>query len=267
MATLIAQADAFIVPGATGFTGNPAAVCLLDGPRDESWMQGFAAEMNLSETAFLSERDDGYDLRWFTPTVEVDLCGHATLAAAHVLWERGLLRSDVAARFHTRSGLLVATRDRESIEMDFPGVLAEPAGAPPGLHSALSDVVPAHIAKNRFDYLVELESEDAVRKLAPDLRTLANVDARGVIVTAPSASQDFDFVSRFFAPASGIDEDPVTGSAHCCLGLWWQARLGRDEFVAFQASKRGGVVHVRVNGDRVVLGGLAKTVFCAELSV
>jgi len=254
------QVDAFT---AQPFAGNPAAVCLLDQAAGAWWMQACAAEMNLSETAFLHPRPAGaYDLRWFTPAVEVDLCGHATLASAHVLWETGALPAEAVARFHTRSGVLSAVRRDGWIEMDFPAMPAEPVSAPPDLLEALgTDAVP--VSRNQLDYLVELASEAEVRALQPDLAKLARVPVRGVIVTARSA--EYDFVSRFFAPACGIAEDPVTGSAHCCLGPYWAARLGRTRLTAFQASRRGGVVRVALAGGRVLLAGQAVTVFRGEL--
>ena len=225
-------------------------------------MQSVAREMNLSETAFLARQADGYQLRWFTPAVEVDLCGHATLASAHALWEEGRLRPDEQARFHTRSGLLTAQRKGDWIEMDFPAKPEEPVPAPDGLIEALG-ASPKYVGKNAFDYIVELDSEDTLRRLRPDFTLLEKIPVRGVIVTSRAA--DYDFVSRFFAPASGINEDPVTGSAHCCLGPFWRARLNKTEFVAYQASARGGVVRVRLEGDRVLLGGQAVTVLRGEL--
>lgn len=246
------------------FAGNPAAVCLLPGPRDEAWMQQVAAEMNKPETAFLHAEGDSFPLRWFTPTVEVDLCGHATLASAHVLWETGLLAVDAAAHFFTRSGRLSAERRGEWIEMDFPAERAEPVEVPTALVRSLG-VTPGYVGRNRLDYLVEVEDEAAVRSLAPDLNLLRSVPARGVIVTSRSASPECDFVSRFFAPRSGIDEDPVTGSAHCCLGPFWAARLGKSQLVGYQASARGGVVRVRPDGERVFLSGQAVTVLRGEL--
>jgi PhzF family phenazine biosynthesis protein len=224
--------------------------------------------MNLSETAFLYKKEKGYDLRWFTPAVEVDLCGHATLASAHILWEEGILDSDKPALFHTRSGLLTAVRksDHKSdlIEMNFPSEPEEKAVPPSDLLSALA-VTPKYVGRNRFDYLVEVDSEEIIRNLKPDLALLRKVQARGVIVTSAATSQKFDFVSRFFGPAAGVDEDPVTGSAHCCLGPFWKDRLGKDELVGFQASARGGIVRARVAGDRVFLGGQAVTVLRGEL--
>jgi PhzF family phenazine biosynthesis protein len=257
----IVQVDAFT---SEPFLGNPAAVCILPEDRDPSWMQKVAREMNLSETAFLRERPDGFGLRWFTPAVEVDLCGHATLAAAHVLWETGRLDPAAAARFHTRSGLLTAIRRGDWIELDFPSTPNEPAEAPPGLLEALG-AVPRYVGRNRFDYLVELEGEDAVRNLRPDFTRLGAVAARGIIVTSRSATPDRDFVSRFFAPASGVNEDPVTGSAHCALAPFWSRRLKRDKFVAHQISQRGGVLKVQLDGARVRLGGQAVTVLRGEL--
>jgi len=264
MAIRIVQVDAFTN---RAFAGNPAAVCVLRQFPSDQWMRDVAREMNLSETAFLVAREDGYDLRWFTPAVEVDLCGHATLASAHVLWEEGRLPEGRQARFHTRSGLLAAVRQGEWIELDFPAKIAAPAEAPAALLPALGLAHAKFVGKSAFDYLVEADSEAAVRALAPDHSALRKLPVRGVIVTARSANPEFDFVSRFFAPGSGVEEDPVTGSAHTALGPHWAAVLGKDEFTAFQASARGGVVRVRVQGDRVLLGGQAVTVMTGELLV
>ena len=247
------------------FSGNPAAVCILDQAADEQWMRDVAAEMNLSETAFLHPADDGWNLRWFTPTVEVDLCGHATLASAHLLWQDELLPFDAEARFHTRSGLLTAHLEGDWISMDFPAMPEQKTPAPEGLERALG-VAPLYVGRSRFDWLVEVESEDVVRALQPDLGLLATVEARGVIVTAQGRGTEHDFVSRFFAPRAGVAEDPVTGSAHCVLAPFWAQRLGRDELTGYQASRRGGVVRVRAAGDRVVLGGQAVTVMRGELA-
>jgi predicted PhzF superfamily epimerase YddE/YHI9 len=225
-------------------------------------MRSVAAEMNLSETAFLLKQPDGYNLRWFTPAVEVKLCGHATLASAHVLWEDGHLAPAGQARFHTLSGLLTARRDGSWIELDFPARPESAAPAPPGLAEALG-AAPLYIGRNEYDYLVELDSEEKVRALSPNHGDLARLPVRGVIVTA--RGKDYDFVSRFFAPGSGIAEDPVTGSAHCCLGPYWAPKLGKTEFTAYQASPRGGVVRVKLRGDRVLLGGQAVTVMRAGL--
>jgi len=264
MPVQIYQVDAFTdVP----FAGNPAGVCMLDAPKDDRWMQGVAAEMNLSETAFPVPRPDGdFDLRWFTPAVEVDLCGHATLATAHVLSETQILVPGTRARFHTRSGLLTAGRDGDRIELDFPATPPEPIEAPDGLLGALGSAA-AYVGKTRFDYLVELQNATAVRDAAPDFLALKRLGVRGVMITARADEGGFDFVSRFFAPGVGVDEDPVTGSAHCALTPYWAAKLGKTEMVAFQASKRGGTVYVRLVGDRVRLAGRATTVLRGEILV
>lgn len=258
----VVQVDAF-----TGrpYAGNPAAVCVMRGPADEGWMRNVAAEMNLSETAFLHPHADGWSLRWLTPAVEVDLCGHATLASAHVLWTEGHLPADAEARFHTRSGLLTCRRQGEWITMDFPAKPEQAAEAPEGLERALG-VRPVYVGRSQFDLLVEVDSEAAVRALKPDIGLVASVEARGVIVTARADADGIDFVSRFFAPRAGVDEDPVTGSAHCVLAPFWAARMGRQEMVGYQASRRGGVVRVRAAGDRVELAGQAVTVLRGELA-
>jgi PhzF family phenazine biosynthesis protein len=262
MSLTITQVDAFTDKP---FSGNPAAVCVLPAARDESWMQLVAREMNLSETAFLVPQNDGYDLRWFTPTVEVDLCGHATLAGAHVLWETGQLQPDAQARFHTRSGLLTATRRGDLIELNFPArPVTELSTAPAEVVRALG-VEPIFAGRTKDDYLIVVHDEATVRNASPDFSMLKRADLRGAIVTARATSAGYDFVSRFFVPGAGIDEDPVTGSAHCVLGPYWQAQLGKDEFAAYQASARGGTVRVRVGGDRVYLGGQAVTVLRGEL--
>ncbi|MAF51767.1 MAG: PhzF family phenazine biosynthesis protein [SAR202 cluster bacterium] len=246
------------------FKGNPAGVCLLDAPAEVEWMQAVAREMNLSETAFLLRRDDGIDLRWFTPAVEVDLCGHATLASSHILWETGVLATRQQARFHTRSGLLTASRNNELIEMDFPADPTRPSEAPAELLDALG-APPTSVHQSRHHYLFDMGSEEAVRSLQPDFAALARNADFGVIVTCASESAEYDFVSRFFAPAVGIDEDPVTGAAHCCLSPFWSERLGSDSLVGYQASARGGVVRVKSAGDHVLLGGEAVTVMKGEL--
>jgi PhzF family phenazine biosynthesis protein len=258
----VVQVDAFTD---RPYAGNPAAVCVMRAPADEGWMRDVAAEMNLSETAFLYPHADGWSLRWLTPAVEVDLCGHATLASAHVLWSDGHLPPDAEARFHTRSGLLTCRREGDWITMDFPAKPAQAVEAPDGLERALG-VTPRYVGRSQFDLLVEVDSEAAVRALKPDIGLLASIEARGVIVTAPADADGIDFVSRFFAPRAGVDEDPVTGSAHCVLAPFWAARLGRDELVGFQASRRGGVVRVRAAGDRVELAGQAVTVLRGELA-
>lgn len=247
------------------FAGNPAAVCLLPTPRDAAWMQLVAREMSLSETAFVVARDDGdFDLRWFTPAVEVDLCGHATLASAHVLWETAKLDATRAARFHTRSGLLTASRENGRIVLDLPAHPAKEASLPEGIAAALG-VEPAWVGRSRFDVFAEVAREADVKAMAPDFVALAKVEGRGFIVTARGADGAFDFVSRFFAPRVGVPEDPVTGSAHCVLGPYWAAKLGKTDLVGHQLSARGGVVHVTVRGERVRLGGGAVTVTRGEL--
>ena len=241
------------------FAGNPAAVCLLEEERDEPWMQAIAAEMNLSETAFVRPLEEGFGLRWFTPTVEVDLCGHATLASAHVLWSEQVIGNDEPIEFHTKSGVLTCLRQRELIELDFPAATVEPAEPTAGLAAALG-VTPSFVGNSGSDQLVVVESEQVLRKLQPDFARMRKLDLRAVMVTSAADDPQFDFVSRFFGPGVGIDEDPVTGSAHCSLGPFWSERLGKTDMTAFQASVRGGVVHVRVAGDRVILAGQAVTV-------
>jgi PhzF family phenazine biosynthesis protein len=262
MGLKIFQADAFTDKA---FAGNPAAVCILTDPRDDAWMQNLAREMNLSETAFLRKQEDGYGLRWFTPAVEVALCGHATLASAHILWETAMLAPREQARFHTLSGLLTAERKGDWIELNFPATPEQQATPPPRLMEALG-VAPKYVGKSKFDYLVEVDTEETVRNLKPDFGLLRAMQVRGVMVTSQATMAGYDFVSRFFAPGSGIDEDPVTGSAHCCLGPFWSKRLGKNELTAFQASRRGGTVRVRVGGDRVYLSGQAVTVFRGQLT-
>jgi PhzF family phenazine biosynthesis protein len=261
------QVDSFT---AEPFRGNPAAVVLLEAAAEEGWMRAVAREMNLSETAFLHPEDGGWRLRWFTPAVEVPLCGHATLAAAHVLWETGRLAVSQAARFLTLSGELVARRAGEWIELDFPAY----ADSTPGISDeARAAVGVAHVnavtvASEAFGEptaLVELGSEREVRELRPDLAPIRHPGAPGLLVTARSETEGADFVSRYFVPSAGIDEDPVTGSTHCCLAPYWAARLERTGMVGYQASARGGFVRVRLQGRRVVLGGQAVTVSRGEL--
>lgn len=243
------------------FSGNPAAVCVMSAPAPDAWMKLVAREMNLAETAFLHSMDDGFSLRWLTPTVEVDLCGHATLASAHVLWQQGYLPHGETARFHTRSGLLLARPRGDLIELDFPARVATAQPVPPEVLTALGVTAPRWTGKNVYDYMVEVESEAEVRALTPDHGTLAKLPVRGVIVTAPAdPGRPYDFVSRFFAPGSGVPEDPVTGSAHCALAPYWSGKLGRDTLTGFQASARGGRVHTTVMNDRVMLAGRAVTV-------
>ena len=260
MGLRIVTVDAFTD---TPFSGNPAGVCLLPEARDEVWMRNVAREMNLSETAFLRADEGGFLLRWFTPAVEVDLCGHATLASAHALWEDGTVEKDRDIRFYTRSGLLTATLHGHLIELDFPATPPAPCDAPEGLFEGLG-IAPTAVHKSRFDYLVELGSEEEVRKLTPDHSALRKLGVRGVMVTARGTGL-FDVVSRFFAPGAGIDEDPVTGSAHCCIGPYWAPKLGKSRLNCHQASARGGVLKVEMVGDRVKLRGQAVTVLKSEL--
>jgi phenazine biosynthesis protein PhzF family len=263
MAIRIVQVDAFTN---RPFAGNPAAVCVLESPPAEQWMRDVAREMNLSETAFLVPHQGGYNLRWFTPAVEVALCGHATVASAHVLWQDGHVPEGEQARFHTKSGLLTADRKGDWIELDFPAKIAEPVVPPPELLPALGIADAKFVGKNVFDYLVEIGSDSALRGLSPDHSTLRKLPVRGVIVTARSSTPEFDFLSRFFAPGSGVDEDPVTGSAHTALAPYWASILGKLDMTGFQASARGGVVKVRVAGDRVKLSGQAVTVMTGVLN-
>lgn len=246
------------------FAGNPAGVCLLEQEVPADWMQRAAAEVNLSETAFVRRRSDGdFDLRWFAPVAEVELCGHATLATAHTLWELGELETSAAARFHTKSGLLTATRHAEWIELDFPASSVVPEEPPAGLLDALGCRA-VFVGKTRFDFLIEVAEEASVRSATPDFDTLKGLGVRGVMITARSENPGVDFVSRFFAPGIAVDEDPVTGSAHCALAPYWQAKLGKTELVGHQVSLRGGVVRCRVAGERVLLRGRAVTVLRGE---
>jgi PhzF family phenazine biosynthesis protein len=247
----------------TAFAGNPAAVCLLDAAAEPEWMQSVAAEMNLSETAFVVPAGAAVGLRWFTPEVEVDLCGHATLASAHVLWD-GWVPERVPVRFETRSGELTCTRRDDLIEIDLPADPPAPIEATPELGDALGVAV-AEAAVSRVGKILAVTDADSLRGVTPDFAAIARLDGAGVIVTAAADVPGVDFVSRYFAPGVGIDEDPVTGAAHCALAPFWAARLGRDELVGYQASKRGGTVRCRVAGDRVVLGGHAVTVTRGEL--
>ncbi|MCI0586204.1 MAG: PhzF family phenazine biosynthesis protein [Planctomycetes bacterium] len=263
MSIPLLQVDAFTE---TPFAGNPAAVCLLDAARPEPWMQAVAREMNLSETAFLLPEAGAFRLRWFTPSVEVALCGHATLASAHVLWEERLAPRDAPIPFETASGRLEARREGAEIVLDFPLLAPREGTAPASLAAALGCEI-RNAAFAGQDLLAEVSSEAVLRGLRPDMGRLAAIPVRGISVTARSESPDFDYVCRFFAPASGVPEDPVTGSAQCSLGPYWAGRLGRSELRAFQASSRGGTIQVRIEGDRVHLGGRAVTVLRGSLSV
>jgi PhzF family phenazine biosynthesis protein len=263
MTNEIYQVDAFTN---RPFRGNPAAVCFAEETADSTWMQKVAAEMNLSETAFLWPVEDGYSLRWFTPAAEVNLCGHATLASAHVLYETKRLQPESLGRFHTRSGLLTASWNQGWIDMDFPALSPQPVEAPPDLLVALGlNQAPLFTGFDGEDYLVVVDGEAIVRGLQPDFEALLALESRGVTITSRADGPDFDFVSRFFAPWVGIKEDPVTGSAHCCLGPYWAQELGKETLIAYQASSRGGVLQVRPSGDRVILRGQAVTVLAGQL--
>ena len=257
----IFQVDAFTNKP---FAGNPAGVCLLDAPAEEKWMQSIAAEMNLSETAFITPRSDGFGLRWFTPVTEVNLCGHATLATSHVLYMTKKLAGNETAIFHTRSGILKARQVDGWIELDFPVRSLESVPEPAGLAEALG-VRPLFIAREKEDFLALLENEDAVRSLTPDFPTLKNVDVRGIAVTARASTPGVDFVSRFFAPQVGINEDPVTGSAHCYLTPFWAARLGKTSLHALQVSSRGGELKLYLVNGRVLINGEAVTILEGNL--
>ncbi len=248
------------------FSGNPATVCFLQGPGSDGWMQRVAGEMNTGGTAFLSGSGGELGLHFFTPKVEVELSGHTTLAAAHALWEEGLLPSNAVARFRTKAGSLGAERRGRWIELDFPSEPQRASECPDDLEDALG-IAALYVGRNRFDYLVEVDSEEALRQMDPDFPLLATIPTRGVIVTSPSGERDYDFVSRFFAPRAGLPEDQVTGSAHCCLGPYWMERLGKKELLAYQASRRGGTLRVRVEGERVKLAGQAVTIMRGDLSI
>jgi PhzF family phenazine biosynthesis protein len=260
------QVDAF---ADRPFAGNPAGVCVLSDKRPDSWMLNVAREMNLSETAFLLRERDGYSLRWFTPKTEVSLCGHATLASAHILWEEKLEAEDTTLRFHTKSGTLQARKAGGRVEMDFPARMVESADDNSEINESLQ-VSPVSVYTGKYItngdlFLLEVESEDIVRRIAPDYQRLLSTNALGVIVTSRSSDPKYDFVSRFFAPAVGINEDPVTGVAHCYLTPYWGTRLGKKEMVGYQVSERSGIIHCTWENERVWLGGNATTVFKAEL--
>lgn len=265
----IVQVDAFTDKP---FAGNPAAVCVTEGPLDDELMRAIAQEMNLSETAFLHSIEGGYSLRWFTPAVEVDLCGHATLASAHVLWSEGHLAEGEPAKFKTKSGWLAARKQNDWIEMDFPSRPVEPVShvLPQLVKSLCCGGTIRAVSKDDVNYLVEVQSEAALAGLEPDFAEMKKLPVHGVIATAPADGDSCDFVSRYFAPAVGINEDPVTGSAHASLAPYWQDRLGKASMQAKQISKRGGVVRVCIeaaNPDRVTISGQAITTLRGELQV
>ncbi len=265
MSLPIYQVDSFT---STAFRGNPAGVCLLTEHQSDEWMAAVAREMALSETAFLLKLDESYSLRWFTPTAEVDLCGHATLASAHILWETGILPAEQTAQFDTRSGRLTADLADGWITMNFPSTPPKEVTTPVGL---IEDLFPAakmpalrYVGKSVFDYLVEIDSEETLRTMQPDFVALTQHPARGVIVTC-AGNGEYDFLSRFFAPQVGVNEDPVTGSAHSCLTPYWAKKLGKTEMRAYQASARGGELKVKLADDRVLISGQAVTTIKGEL--
>jgi len=264
MKTPIYQVDAFT---SKPFCGNPAAVCILSEEPSDSWKQSIAAEMNLSETAFIRRGNKDFSIRWFTPTIEVPLCGHATLASAHILWQEKHVPQDEPITFQSKSGILTANLEGEWICLNFPAYPVEKVAVPSGLEDALGCKVRSVYQNSQRYFLVELNSEQTVRKLSPDFNLLGQGKYGGVIVTAQSGSDSCDFVSRFFAPDFGIDEDPVTGSAHCCLCPFWTKRFGETELIGHQVSKRGGVVKVRLQGDRVAILGQAITTLKGEIVV
>jgi PhzF family phenazine biosynthesis protein len=262
------QAELHLVDAFTGapFRGNTAAVCILSGPAEPAWMQDVAGEMKHSETAFLHPAGESWNLRWFTPEREVELCGHATLAAAFILWTTGHAEAGSAITFETASGVLTADKDKDWITLNFPAEPVTSSASVPGLEQALG-VTPLYVGRNRFDILAELPSAADLCTLEPDMAALAAIPARGIIITAISDLPHFDFVSRFFAPSVGVPEDPVTGSAHCCLGPYWGEKLKKIELSGFQCSARGGSVRVTLLGDRVLLGGHAVHISSGKLLV
>lgn len=248
------------------FKGNPAAVCLLEGPEPDAWMQLLASEMNLSETAFLLPEENGWRLRWFTPKTEVDLCGHATLASAKVLFETQPLLRSRPIKFLTRSGLLLAKWASGAVELDFPAMDFEPFTATASVEPVLG-FQPVNAVYSGNYFLFEAQDEALIHQVKPDMAALEKLPLPEVIITAASKDPEFDFISRFFAPQLGVDEDPVTGSAHCLLAPYWAVKLDKKVFTAFQASHRGGKLHLRLSGDRVLITGDAKFIFTADLFV
>ena len=257
----IFQIDAFTIEP---FKGNPAAVCLLTEVMPVTWMQKIATEMNLSETAFLMKEEKGYHLRWFTPLMEVDLCGHATLASAFVLYYKDLVRINDLICFRSRSGELNASVADGWITLNFPAFEERPFLETERLGKILG-IHPIEVVKSGENVIVELKSSKEIRQLKPDIIQLLKLPMHGLVVTARSDLPEFDFISRYFAPWAGINEDPVTGSAHACLGPYWEKRLKKKKMNAYQASTRGGVVKVETLGNRVLLSGQAVMIFEGEL--
>ena len=259
----IYQVDAF---ARRHFEGNPAAVCPLKSWLPDNTMQRIAEENNLSETAFLLPEGEGWRLRWFTPRAEVNLCGHATLASARVLFELHPGLRVHPLHFHTLSGLLKARWVDDRVEMDFPVMQPEPMDIPMGIETILGVGVVQGVRSDDY-YLLEVESEQAIREAKPDFQNLSESEIPEVMITAMSDNPAFDFVSRFFAPRLGIDEDPVTGSAHCLLAPYWSEKLGKKSFKAYQASSRGGILHVELRGERVLISGSAQIILSADLLI
>lgn len=253
------------------FTGNPAAVCILPSYPSDQWLQNVAAEMNLSETSFIVPTDEAnrFHLRWFTPTTEVDLCGHATLAAAHTLIEQNLITTDSAIRFQTRSGELRCSRSGQRITLDFPLTPTEENvdGSTKAALLAALGLAEALVMRTKLDMVAVVNHASIVKSLRPNFSLLESIETRGVAVTAASQTAGIDFVSRFFAPRFGINEDPVTGSAHCCLAPYWGERLRKTSVVGYQASARGGTVYCEIASDRVLLTGSAVTIWEGRLLV
>ncbi|HWI47432.1 MAG TPA: PhzF family phenazine biosynthesis protein [Rummeliibacillus sp.] len=248
------------------FKGNPAAVCYLSEEKESNWMQQIAKEINLPTTAFINLLNNEYYLRWFTPTTEIPICGHGTLASSYFLWEKGLFDKEKCITFQTKSGVLEAQLIDDWVQLQFPAIVEEKTIAPDLLVRALG-VKPTYVGKNKLDYLVEVESEDIVRNLKPNIDLIAQLAVRGVIVTSKSNTNEFDFVSRFFSPSQGINEDFVNGSSHCCLGPYWKDKLQKNDLTAYQASERGGILKLRVLDDEVLLSGKAVTIFEGKLTV
>ncbi|MGE7926098.1 PhzF family phenazine biosynthesis protein [Viridibacillus arvi] len=248
------------------FRGNPAAVCFLSDEKESSWMQIVAKEINLPTTAFIGFLNGEYHLRWFTPSTEIPICGHGTLASSFFLWEKGFVDKDKSITFHTKSGVLKARLIDGWVQLQFPAIIEENVVAPELLIKALG-VEPVYVGKSRLDYLVEVESEEIVRNLNPNIDLIAQLPVRGVIVTSLSNANEFDFVSRFFSPAQGIIEDYVNGSSHCCLGPYWKNKLHKTDFTAYQASERGGIIKVKVLDDTIFLSGKSITFFEGKLTV
>ena len=256
------QVDAFAVKP---FKGNPAAVFLLESARDDSWLQAVAEEINLPETAFLLPKGHDYQLRWFTPTTEVDLCGHATIASAHILYEFGYYDFEETINFHTRSGIITSTFNRGTIELDMPRLNVKATPMPEGLPKILGTEPVATLVSDAKTLIAEMPTSEHIRNFSPNFDEIENLDFEGLAITALSDDPRFDFISRYFSPRAGIPEDPVTGMAHCALGPYWEAKLGKSNLHAYQASARGGEVWLRVTPNRVFVGGKAVTVLAGEM--